>query len=1835
MNSDMSSVFSSFKSPTSTFASGIAPAFSAGNVDMFATIKPTQSEPTSSLLFGKPKESAIALHTKPLFSGVTSTPGGTTVFASKNQPSASIFGGSKTDKSKTPSIFGGTGLQQKTAGSTSFRETAGELPGTSSKITSPGLFGTKETGHYESLNPSPTGTGLFTMKRQPKPASPQKTPGSGLFGKVSTDSLPLFGKYPPIEDKREKLDRPDVSIDKGAREKNLDESPVPTLFGKPVSLSHSLDVDSNIGEKKSLIRRPIKSGKSALSFGSEIAGKIVRRSKSIVARSKDEPSPDKPRRRLTSDDITSKDSIVVKGLPAGKNEPIFLKSYFRKFGEVVRCYPNLNKKYATIHFKTHEDAAKAKKSVTVKGIPGTSIFWGTHNLKKQASTATARFLTTAGTYSDDVNDELKGMMTSDDQMRLLERPTEMTRPLSRSSESPTPSSSFSQRSKSSTGGGAALLGGLRNSVGFTANERCAILDNRDKFVRQGIKKEVDLSKAKATIGTCPDMCPEKERYLREDRRRLHLYEMIPGTEQSGQMPKCDHSRAVKEYSRSSADQEEPLPHELRPPQVLAKTMNYLMNHIMDRGGDGMWSDWYDFLWNRTRGIRKDITQQHLCDLTSVEVVEKCARFHIFCAERLCEEDMMTFDAKINNENLTKCLQTLKELYHDLDMKQNIHCPNEAEFRGYTVLMNLNQGDTLREVQTLRDEIRESSFIKFALSAYEAINSNNYVRFFKLVRKASFLSACIMHRYFNQVRDQAVMVMLRAFKPIQFPAQDFARMLAFDGEDDLENFCNHHRIQLEYGTISCDRANYSCPESAFVPCRSKIIEEKLTCSVGEIVNGGRLPGNFIPQPSSSFDEQGRFIEQLGGSDPSAYVEDREFDSTVKPIQTISTVSSTHEQQFPVQSTSANRLLELYSNESINQEAKELFREIIAEFCHEVSSSAVKAADIYLSQAHGIMESIVNEVSDALSSEVGHVFHEAEAARKKEEEQVRVLQKRLMEKKLREERERDEMISKMTDELFQEVIDSVIVDGVHDVAQKQYKLVKFQLNEESKQRSTDLICNKIVDDVVGNILGEVASERYSLCLRKEGLEKIGRQVHRLRLFRFYKRWQTCLSKCQRAKRVLQEFPAAPCMKTASEQVEDFYPRFGQKQINKRAFQIDDNSSLTINTLDTIEKQNKIWNMKQQLYNFVTRMKREMSWRPLDLPKVVGPILLERRLKETALTTFSCIEDTVYWKLLLFWPGKADEDDLLFNWGKIRFGCTDPETHKSQTDVLTQVTSQLKGKRVQICVRLLCGSTEDMDQDMTESILSGIDGVVLILGTSQSDKVGRISQCISALLPELNEVPVAVLTETAVPHDLLKSVKDELECGIERNVPIYKLGDLHELRASEQLCECLHWLIHHCPTPPQLESRMIRDYIDDGLVKFFFTPLYQNLSARKKKGLLHQPPQLIIDLYQHALEHIAEVVSDADLEALTWPAAEFANKYGLPAFDWNSMDNLEIIKQMIFTLSLPEFEIKDTDSEDWDLAVQDVWKYIKAISYQDPEADKTILYSRISWLLRKVKNEFEDFCFLTERKNDCDPCYVNIPWTEVIVACVEHQVRNFDCCDPTSDREDVEMVVLYKKDAFEKYHLPASWLLTLEEKSEKVDTTLRRTFSRAAKRKFDHSLTENSSDTIKRQQKNVGHQMGNLFEFLPLDPLEVSANETLIELQESIQEEKKEMAEYEKYLQEIVKEGELPLDLSLMRMGASSSIGPVVSRSYLQMPTSIFESSIHSSKKRNIRPEPIEIKTTPEKELSFSEKVDKLMSDINSERRSSAMLEMKLKAAVLQGDFLNKTDSININSTQSFNL
>jgi len=47
-------------------------------------------------------------------------------------------------------------------------------------------------------------------------------------------------------------------------------------------------------------------------------------------------------------------------------------------------------------------------------------------------------------------------------------------------------------------------------------------------------------------------------------------------------------------------------------------------------------------------------------------------------------------------------------------------------------------------------VRMSGEVQFAVAVFSAVHSNNYARFFNALRRASYLQAAIMHRYFDQV-----------------------------------------------------------------------------------------------------------------------------------------------------------------------------------------------------------------------------------------------------------------------------------------------------------------------------------------------------------------------------------------------------------------------------------------------------------------------------------------------------------------------------------------------------------------------------------------------------------------------------------------------------------------------------------------------------------------------------------------------------------------------------------------------------------------------------------------------------------------------------------------------------------------------------------------------------------------------------------------------------------------------------------------------------------------------------------------------------------------------------
>lgn len=232
-------------------------------------------------------------------------------------------------------------------------------------------------------------------------------------------------------------------------------------------------------------------------------------------------------------------------------------------------------------------------------------------------------------------------------------------------------------------------------------------------------------------------------------------------------------------------------------------MNHLTTEIVDKfeGNSRRTQIWYDFIWDRTRAIRKDITVQRLTGPAIIEILEKTARFHILCSYRLCEEQAKVFNFKLNEENLVDCIQPLRKMYDQLNRLNPANAGNQAtnrsEFLCYYILQNLEKKDMIREISLIDTRTLQSEHLRFAIRTFVAYQTQNYYAFMRLLLDSSLLQACILNRYLRHVRLSAFRLIKRACRSqeqqTQIPQDYFMKALLLK-ENELKRFCK---------SIDCD------------------------------------------------------------------------------------------------------------------------------------------------------------------------------------------------------------------------------------------------------------------------------------------------------------------------------------------------------------------------------------------------------------------------------------------------------------------------------------------------------------------------------------------------------------------------------------------------------------------------------------------------------------------------------------------------------------------------------------------------------------------------------------------------------------------------------------------------------------------------------------------------------------------------------------------------------------------------------------------------------------------------------------------------------------------------
>lgn len=322
------------------------------------------------------------------------------------------------------------------------------------------------------------------------------------------------------------------------------------------------------------------------------------------------------------------------------------------------------------------------------------------------------------------------------------------------------------------------------------------IESAGDLSNSNISPEFDGSETPTIIvGLCPYMCPESERAERERKGDLDHYERLDGDRNQ-----TNKFLAVKKYNRM-AEREANF---IRPLPILQKTIDYLIN-LLDQPYNDNFLGMYNFLWDRMRAIRMDLRMQHIFSQESITMLEQMIRLHIIAMHELCkyktgEGSIEGFDAHLNIEQMNKTSVELFQMYDD-HRKKGINVPTEKEFRGYYALLKLDKhpgykvepAELSLDLAKMTPEIRQTPEVLFARNVARACRTGNFIAFFRLARKATYLQACLMHAHFAKLRTQALASLHSGLQNNQgLPVGLIAKWLAME---EVEKLLEYHGFAI--------------------------------------------------------------------------------------------------------------------------------------------------------------------------------------------------------------------------------------------------------------------------------------------------------------------------------------------------------------------------------------------------------------------------------------------------------------------------------------------------------------------------------------------------------------------------------------------------------------------------------------------------------------------------------------------------------------------------------------------------------------------------------------------------------------------------------------------------------------------------------------------------------------------------------------------------------------------------------------------------------------------------------------------------------------------------------
>lgn len=377
----------------------------------------------------------------------------------------------------------------------------------------------------------------------------------------------------------------------------------------------------------------------------------------------------------------------------------------------------------------------------------------------------------------------------------------------------------------------------------------------------------DLNDAIMFHGSCMDMCPTFERVRRA------LENNVKNLEKDPVSGKITRERAVKAFSRPAAGQPPPIPSDVRPPNVLVQTLDYIVDNILPQLPEA-----HSFIWDRTRSIRQDFTYQNYFGKEAIDCNERIVRIHLLSLHIMANSEV-EHSQQQELEQFNKALQTLVEIYDDVRNHGGL-CPNEAEFRAYHLISHFRDPELERDLQLLPQDVFNDPLVQLAIRFRTLMAQNNvvergynnvvgslnlFVQVFRLTYsdETPFLLASLLQIHFNEIRFYALKAISRSYhtKGRPIPATSLQSMLGFDTVDQTLKFVNYYEVDTiqEGDTILVDLLNKEKLESKY-KLNSLLAKPKLAqatsmrlnskivnASYSDIVNSGR-PNDLLSLPA---------------------------------------------------------------------------------------------------------------------------------------------------------------------------------------------------------------------------------------------------------------------------------------------------------------------------------------------------------------------------------------------------------------------------------------------------------------------------------------------------------------------------------------------------------------------------------------------------------------------------------------------------------------------------------------------------------------------------------------------------------------------------------------------------------------------------------------------------------------------------------------------------------------------------------------------------------------------------------------------------------------------------